>query len=369
MRSRNWPRCRGRNCARSAPGLSRTSRRRSCATYCWRILQSARTPGPANPSPVEGPFGSAGARGELPPDHCGEEILDSSDKRGVDALVRHAGHDIELHCDAVASEAVVKTLDPFDARSAAVVGSRYPLWPILGHGDFPGLRVVGYDDHLNGNPAQRGEIGLHPEFLAKVPRSDPPGQGGIEERDPAGRTDRGRRNATGMKIEKAVDELPAAGKSMDQKAAHVHRVALRDLLHHGEQHPIEADVVELDELVVIEIAPLDDSAGEQRREHNAAVALGEIDELLSIALRAASAAVDGDHQGMLGILFLAARRHIKAIGEALVEAAREHGRLAALVERKRAGSSGAWSHDYFSGGRVYASRNRSRQPNQAPGSS
>src|SRR5258706_85362 len=251
MRSRKWPRCRGRNCARSAPGLSRTSRRRSCATYCWRILQSARTPGPANPSPVEGPFGSAGARGELPPDHCGEEILDSSDKRGVDALVRHAGHDIELHCDAVASEAVVKTLDPFDARSAAVVGSRHPLWRILGHGDFPGLRVVGSDDHLNGNPAR----------------------------------------------------------------------------------------------------------------------VGEIDEPLSIALRAASAAVDGDHQGMLGILFLAARRHIKAIGEALVEAAREHGRLAALVERKRAGSSGAWSHDYFSGGRVYASRNRSRQPNQAPGSS
>ncbi|KAG0764823.1 hypothetical protein G6F22_018144 [Rhizopus arrhizus] len=143
-----------------------------------------------------------------------------------------------------------------------------------------------------------------------VAHADPPVVVLVQQRHHAGRADGDGLQAFRVQHEEALAELSAARVAVQQEAAAVDAVLGDGLVHHRQQHVVVADVVELDALVCGQGAGFDDAHREQRCQHDAVVALGEIGKAVAVLGGRAAGAMDDHGQVIrLGRGLVIVRRH------------------------------------------------------------
>ena len=85
-----------------------------------------------------------------------------------------------------------------------------------------------------------------------------------------------------MQIGEPVHELPAAGEPVQQEPLASDVEPLSDFLHHRQHGQVETDVAVPDELEVVQVVRIADPGREQGGQHQAALLLGPLGEVVPI---------------------------------------------------------------------------------------
>ncbi len=115
---------------------------------------------------------------------------------------------------------------------------------------------------------------------------------------------------------------------MQQEAVRAHRPPGGGLLDHPQQHQVEPDAATAQPLVAQHVLRFRDARGEQRREDDALVGVGEVRERVPVALGGAAVPVHDDQQRPGSAR--GPGRHVEAVGEPGVRPAGEERGPAAL---------------------------------------
>ena len=116
----------------------------------------------------------------------------------------------------------------------------------------------------------------------------------VEQRHRAWRTDRHRAQTLRMKIQETMREVTTAGEAEEGKTIPFDPVAVADFVDHREQHGVVMQTSGAQELVARQLLRPRDARGEQRRQDDRPLALGEISEGVAIRHEVTAGAVDGD---------------------------------------------------------------------------